>query len=166
MIGGGRDCAIENNVFVDCLPATHVDARGLGWVAGGDAGLRDSLRSMPYTETPWSTRYPKLVNILDDDPMAPKGNVIARNICVGGRWGDFEDKAKPLVKFQDNLLDQNPLFMDAAHHNFQLQYGSPAYKLGFKRIPIEKIGLYQDDLRASWPVTHSVRLAQTPVHAE
>lgn len=31
MIGGGRDCAIENNVFVDCVPATHVDARaGLG----------------------------------------------------------------------------------------------------------------------------------------
>jgi len=163
MIGGGRDCAIENNVFVDCLPATHVDARGLGWAASGGDGLRNSLRSMPTMETPWSARYPKLVNLLEDDPMAPKGNIIARNICVGGRWGDFKGKARPLVKFQDNLLDQDPLFVDASHQNFQLQDGSPAYQLGFKRIPIEKIGLYQDERRASWPVAHLVRPSQPPV---
>ncbi len=163
MIGGGRDCKIENNVFVDCVPATHVDARGLGWAAGGGGGMRGSLRAMPYTQAPWSARYPKLVKILDDDPMAPKGNVIARNICVGGRWGDFEDKAKPLVKFEDNLLDLDPLFVDAARQNFQLQDGSPAYKLGFKRIPLEKIGLYEDELRASWPVTHAVRPIQKTV---
>ena len=166
MIGGGRDCTIENNVFVDCVPATHVDARGLGWAASGGAGLRSSLHSMPYTATPWSTRYPKLVNILKEDPMAPKGNSIARNICVGGRWGDFEGNAKPLVNFQDNLLDKDPLFVDAADHNFQLQDDSPAYKRGFKRIPIEKIGLYQDELRASWPVAHTVRPPQAPVNSK
>ncbi len=157
MIGGGRDCTIANNIFVDCVPATHVDARGLGWAAGGASGMQKSLRALPYTEPPWSTRYPKLVNILDDDPMAPKGNLIARNICVGGRWGDFEGKAKPLVKIEDNLLEQDPRFVDAARQNFQLQDGSPAFKLGFQRIPLEKIGLYRDGLRASWPVEHRVR---------
>jgi hypothetical protein len=157
MIGGGRDSTIENNIFVDCVPATHVDARGLGWAADGFEGLKHGLESMPYKTPPWSTRYPKLVHILDDDPMAPKGNLIARNICVGGRWGDFEGKAKPLVKFQDNLLDQDPRFVDAAHQNFQLRDDSPAYKLGFKRIPIDKIGLYQDEQRASWPVEHPGR---------
>jgi hypothetical protein len=166
MIGGGRDCTIENNIFVDCVPATYVDARGLGWAAGGEAEMRSSLRSMPYTQTPWSTRYPKLVDILDDDPMAPKGNVIARNICVGGEWGDFEDNTKPLVKFHDNLLDGDPHFVDAAQHNFQLQDGSPAYKQGFQRIAVEKIGLYQDELRASWPVTSSLRPTETPVHGK
>ena len=30
MIGGGRDCTFENNIFVDCTPATHVDSRGGG----------------------------------------------------------------------------------------------------------------------------------------
>ena len=88
------------------------------------------------------------MKILDDDPMAPKGNVIARNICVGGRWGDFEDKAKPLVKFENNLLDPDPLFVDAARQNFQVQDGSPAYKLGFKLIPLEKIGGYEDNRSA------------------
>ena len=33
--------------------------------------------------------------------------------------------------------------MDAAQLNFQLRDDSPACKLGFQRIPIEKIGLYQ-----------------------
>ena len=30
-IGGGRDSIVENNIFVDCEPAVHVDARALGW---------------------------------------------------------------------------------------------------------------------------------------
>ena len=84
MIGGGRDCAIVNNVFVDCVPATHVDARGLGWAASGREGLERSLKSLPYQGPLWAKRYPKLVNILDDDPMAPKGTS-SRHICVGGR---------------------------------------------------------------------------------
>jgi hypothetical protein len=163
MIGGGRDCTIANNVFVDCVPATHVDARGLGWAASGRAGLEHDLKAMPYREPLWAGRYPQLVSILDDDPMAPKGNLIARNICVGGRWGDFEAKAKPMVAFQDNLLDQDPRFVNAEHQNFQLKDDSPALKLGFQRIPLEKIGLYQDDRRASWPVVHTVRpMAATP----
>lgn len=157
MIGGGRDCSIENNIFVDCVPATHVDARGLGWAAGGRGGMERSLKATPYQQPPWSDRYPKLVTILDDDPMAPTGNTIARNICVGGRWGDFENKAKPLVNFQDNLIDQDPRFVDAANRDFRLRDDSPALKLGFQPIPIEKIGPYQDDLRASWPIRHSVR---------
>jgi hypothetical protein len=156
MIGGGRDCTIENNVFVDCVPATHVDARGLNWAAGGFDGLKAGLDEVPYKTPPWSTRYPQLVTILDDEPMAPKGNTIARNILVGGRWGDFEAAAKPLVTFTDNLLDQDPLFVDRAHLNFQLRPESPAWKLGFQRIPIEKMGLYRSDLRASWPVVSAI----------
>ncbi len=162
MIGGGRDCTIENNVFVDCVPATHVDSRGLGWAKGGFDGLKAGLNDVPYQMPPWSTRFPQLVTILDDDPMAPKGDLIARNICVGGRWGDFDGEAKPLVRFEDNLLDQDPLFVNRAHLNFQLRPESPAWKLGFQRIPIEKIGLYRDDLRASWPVVSKVRPTPKP----
>ncbi len=162
MIGGGRYCAIENNIFVDCLPATHVDSRGLGWAGTGASGLEKGLKEFPYQTPPWSERYPYLVNILNDEPMAPKGNVIARNICVGGRWGDFDSKAKPLVTFQDNLLDQDPKFVDAEKQNFALREDSPAWKLGFKAIPIDKIGLYQDEARASWPVVSTVRPMTEP----
>ncbi len=162
MIGGGRDCVIENNVFVDCVPATHVDARGLGWAARGGDGLRAGLEDMPYKTPPWSERYPQLPTLLEDDPMAPKGNVIARNICVGGRCGDFEAKAKPLVMFTDNLIDQDPKFVDAGKLNFQLKDDSPAFAVGFTRIPVEQIGLRKDADRVSWPVVHEVRPMATP----
>ncbi|NCO39363.1 MAG: hypothetical protein COZ06_21885 [Armatimonadetes bacterium CG_4_10_14_3_um_filter_66_18] len=162
MIGGGRDCTIENNVFVDCVPATHVDARGLGWAASGFGGLKASLAQTPYKQEPWASRYPQLVSILDDDPMAPKGNVIARNICVGGRWGDFEAKAKPLVTFTDNFLEGDPGFVDAAQGDFRLRDDSPALKLGFKPIPLKEIGLVNDGNRASWPVLHEVRPMLAP----
>jgi len=162
MIGGGRDCTIENNIFVDCNPATHVDARGLGWAAGGYQGLVDKLVAFPYKEGYWAQRYPQLPGILDDEPMAPKGNLIARNICVGGRWGDFEGKAKPLVTFEDNLIDEDPHFVDREGGNYQLRDDSPAYKLGFQRIPIEQMGLYESDLRASWPVKSEVRPMVAP----
>ena len=162
MIGGGRDCIIANNLFIDCVPATHVDARGLGWAASGFDGLKDGLKQVPYQGPLWSQRYPKLVSILDDDPMAPKGNLITGNICVRGRWGDFEAKAKPLVTFRNNLLDRDPQLVDPEHLNFQLRADSPAFKLGFQRIPIEKIGLYESPQRATWPVTHTVRPMAVP----
>jgi hypothetical protein len=151
MIGGGRDCAIRNNVFVDCVPATHVDARGLGWAASGFEGLKKGLLDMPYTEPPWSARYPALVSMLEDEPMAPKGNVIERNICVGGRWGEFEAKAKPFVLFRDNLLDEDPLFVNAPGRDFRLRDDSPAFRLGFQPIPMERIGLQPTADRVALP---------------
>jgi len=49
----------------------------------------------------------------------------------------------------------DPLFVDAVQHNYALKPGSPALKLGFKPIPQDKIGPYQDELRASWPIVEA-----------
>lgn len=162
-IGGGRDNTIENNIFVDCKPAIHVDARALGWAHGqGDDWIKENqekgtVSGITYNKPPYSDRYPQLVNLLNDDPNAPKGNVIARNICSGGKWDDIEDKARPLLTFQDNLLNDDPRFVDAGKLDFRLKEDSPAFKLGVKPIPFRKdrslFGLYQDAQRASWPVT-------------
>jgi len=166
MIGGGRDNAIENNVFVDCVPAVHLDARGVGWanryiVPNGGWQMQEKLAAFPYQQPPW-TKYPHLTNILDDEPYLPKYNVVARNLFVGGKWDGIQKEAKPLVTLTDNLIDADVKFVDAERANFQLRDDSPAFAVGFKRIPVEKIGLYQDDNRASWPVTHEVRPLQTP----
>ena len=167
-IGGGRDCTIENNIFVDCNPALHVDARALGWAqaitptnGSRKAQEKGTISGIAYNKPPYSERYPALVNILDDEPKAPKGNVIARNICLGGKWDDIEEIARPYLTMKDNLVDEDPLFVDAAKLDFRLKEDSPAFKLGFKPIPIEKIGLYKDANRASWPVVHTVRPSRT-----
>jgi hypothetical protein len=157
-IGGGRDNRIENNIFVDCEPAVHVDARGLNWMRNHiEDDMPKKLRSWPYQQSPWKDRYPALVRLFDDEPGAPKGNVAARNICVGGRWRDVEAAAKPLVKFEDNLLDADPRFISSSTMNFQIRDDSPAFRLGFERIPFERIGLIPDARRATWPVAASPR---------
>ncbi|NOX55449.1 MAG: right-handed parallel beta-helix repeat-containing protein [Planctomycetes bacterium] len=160
-IGGGRDNAIVNNIFVDCRPAVHVDARAMSWASYHvNTTMTQRLKAMPYTKPPWSERYPRLVTILDDDPAAPKGNLIARNICVGGRWDEIEAKARPLITFRDNLIDVDPQFVDADHQDFRLKKSSPAFRMGFEPIPFDQIGLFRDDLRRS--VTKPMETGKEP----
>lgn len=157
LMGGGRDNIVENNVFVDCHPAVHVDSRGLGWAKnyfdGTTTTLTDRLNAMPYREDPWKSRYPQLLTLYQDEPAVAKGNVITRNICVGGKWLDLHNKlTDKIVRVESNLVDEDPGFVDAGSGNYQLRDDSPAFaKIDFKRLPIEKMGLYQDARRASWP---------------
>jgi len=157
-IGGGRDCVVENNIFVDCNPALHIDARAMGWASYHvNTTMTDRLLAMPYQNPLWSERYPELVNILENEPAAPRGNIVARNISQVGKWDGVHKQARPYVTFEDNLIDQDAGFAEEPPASFQLRDDSPAYKLGFKRIPIEKIGLYESEQRASWPVQHQIR---------
>jgi hypothetical protein len=144
-LGGGRDNTIENNVMVDCKLGLQIDARGLGWAKnyfdGTVTTLFDRLKAVNYTQPPWSVRYPKLVNILEDEPAVPKGNEIVRNIHVGGQWVVMLDGlTDKVIHFQDNLLDADPHFVDAAAGDFRLRDDSPAFQLGFKPLPLDQIG--------------------------
>ena len=151
-IGGGRDNRVENNIFVDCQPSLHIDARGLGWAKESvNTTMLERLNAMPYTSDLWQKRFPQLVNILKDEPAAPKGNVVTHNVSYGGRWDDIESVARPLITLTDNLLDQDPLFEDKPPKSFRLRAASPAYAIGFTPIPSEKIGLYKDECRKELP---------------
>ncbi len=158
-IGGGRDNSIVNNIFVECPKAIHIDARAMGWASASVEGtMTTRLNAMPYTEPPWSERYPELLRILEDEPAAPKGNVVTRNVIVGPyRWEDVQGAAKPYQTIEGNLIDEDPLFVDADNLNFRLRADSPAWELGFEPIPIERIGLYEHPARPTWPVGHQVK---------
>jgi len=184
-IGGGRDNLVENNMFVDCPMAFHLDARAMNWAApfaesrlriGRETGILCGVR---FKEPPFSTRYPTLATLLDDEPEKPKGNIVRRNIFWKGKgeslrrmangkpiadtwWKHIEAKVVDLVKIEDNLVNVAPKFVDEAAGNVQLRADSPAWKLGFQRIPIEKIGLCKDESRATWPVAHEVRALPEP----
>ncbi len=162
LLGGGRDNTVDNNIFVDCSPSVHVDSRGLGWAKSyfdsTDNTLIERLKAVDYRHPPWSTRYPQLLTLYQDEPALAKGNVVTHNISVGGKWLDLLDHlTDKIVKVQDNLVDKDPKFMDRAHDKFQLRDDSPAFQLGFKRIPVAKMGLYQSEDRATWPVVHAIK---------
>ena len=160
-IGGGDDNLVENNIFIDCVPAVHIDARGIGWQKKAtddpNGELRRYLRAMPYQNELWSRRFPELVKVLDDDPGMPKRNTVVRNVAVGGKWTNIEAKGAAFQIVKDNLVDEDPQFMDRDKGDLRLKPTSPAFKLGFKPLPVEKMGLYQDERRASWPVVHQPR---------
>lgn len=191
-IGGGRNNTIENNIFVECEPSVHLDARGLGWAQSSFKNnmeqFRNQLNEMDYTKPPYSEQYPELLALMDDEPPVPKYNAFIRNVSFGGRWFDLYDRLDfSLFTMKDNyiadttlckwlkqgeksfkeyafgdetimkelkgntVVETEPGFMNMQKENFQLKDDSPAWKLGFKPIPFERIGLYVDEYRKALP---------------
>ncbi|OPZ06527.1 MAG: hypothetical protein BWZ10_02951 [candidate division BRC1 bacterium ADurb.BinA364] len=111
------------------------------------------LASVPFDRPPYSTRWPELANILNDEPLVPKGNAIARNIHVGPQWLHEQPIAgdQPFdiswVRMENNLTDRDPKLFDPANGDFRLAPDSPAWEMGFRPIPFEKIGLQADEYR-------------------
>jgi hypothetical protein len=107
LVGGGRDNAIDGNRFVDCGAAIRVDSRGLGWAASSIAqSMRPALDAMPYQVPPWSTRYPELPGILEDDPGAPRHNRITRNVAVRCPLTDVDPATRALLDIADNVEER------------------------------------------------------------
>ena len=171
-IGGGRDCVVTNNLFVDCNPSLHIDARALGWAhdhsdewvqEGHEKGTLSGIR---YNEPPYSERYPELVSILEEEPAAPRGNQVFANVSFGGKWDEVNNDARKYVTIERNLVDHDPRFhtferlsdgMSPRPVDFALEPDSPAWEIGFQELPLSEMGLYEDETRASWPVSHEVR---------
>ena len=53
----------------------------------------------------------------------------------------------------------DPLFVDAANHDYRLKPGSPALALGFQPIPVEKIGPRRDGYRTELPIREAPGVA-------
>lgn len=124
--------------------------------------MKTRLEAMPYTQPPWSERYPELLTVYADEPAVPKGNVVERNLIVGEGWEDISAQVKPHLTMRDNLATDSPGFVDREALNFQLTDESPAWELGFVGIPVASIGLYESEDRASWPLQHQVRPKPEP----
>jgi hypothetical protein len=158
-IGGGRDNLVENNLMIECDAALHLDARGTSRIkldaAPGDSwNLLAKAERLDYKNPPWSTRYPKLATIMDEEPLLPLGNVVRRNVAYRcKRWLSAHgmDEYLDRIEFQGNLEEiEDPGFVDAAKQDFRLREDSAVRRLpGWEPIPVERIGLYEDDYRAN-----------------
>ncbi len=146
LMGGGSYNRIDNNIFIDCSTAISVDARGMGWakksvVPGGDWHMYSKLRALHYDQPPYSTHYPNLVKMMAGNPAMPMGDQIMHNICYGGNWLSLGDNLKPdQVGVADNYVGNAPGFVDYSKGVFRLRKDSPAWRLGFKAIPMDRIG--------------------------
>lgn len=171
-LGGGRDHQVINNLFVACDPAVALDGRGLDpspvWHDMVDKTMRQSLARAPLAL--YRERYPAL-RTLDQyygppggpaitgaafGGVPPENNVIARNVCVGP-WLSVNWHAKSdWQRVENNWSGAEPGFVatptdTARPADFDLKPDSPAWKLGFLRIPTAQIGLHRDELRDGLP---------------
>lgn len=154
LLGGGRDNAIENNVFVDCGCGVHIDQRGTGWASfwfdGRDPTLMDRLRAVNAAQPPYSERYPPLATLLNDEPALAKGNRVVKNICAGGPLLELSDgltESTPYLTIQDNCTQAEPGFIDRRKGDFRLRTDAPGLMMGFRAIPMEEIGIERDTLK-------------------
>ena len=91
LLGGGRDNHIHDNIFIDNDRDIAFDNRGMNWQAKccqidcdpatGTSCFHAGLVALNYTNPPYSTAYPEIVNIYNDHPCTPVHNVIE-----GNRW--------------------------------------------------------------------------------
>ncbi|MCZ6636412.1 MAG: right-handed parallel beta-helix repeat-containing protein [bacterium] len=157
-IGGGRNHIVDNNIFVECQPAIHIDDRGTNPLFHDLVykAMKPQFEAMNPLEPPYSEHYPELREVAmyyqADGGVPPEGNLISRNLVHHCEWLAIQKDIKPgLIAVQNNILDEDPCFVDPDHLNFQLRDNSPAYESGFKPILFENIGLYIDSYRTQLP---------------
>ncbi len=81
-----------------------------------------------------------------------------RGVPLGEQWEAWKRRG-----FDRHSIVADPLFVDPKNDDYRLRAESPAFKLGFKPIPFDKIGPYRDDLRASWPIVEAPGVRERPV---
>ncbi len=167
-IGGGRDHRVANNLFVDCDPAVRADGRGLDqsqvWHNMVNDTMRQRLAEVPLAL--YRQRYPEMKSLdryygPPEGPaitgeafkgVPPDDNVIERNVCVG-KWLEVGWHATGnTLRLEGNLTNAAPSLAALPNDQspakaFALKKDSPAWALGFQRIPVEQIGLREDELR-------------------
>ena len=116
LLGGGRRNRIHSNTFVACDTDIAFDDRGLNWQHA--SCLKNCTAAYPspstscflyaldaanYTHPPYSTHYPEIVNVYDDHPCVPVGNVLEDNVYChegsgGAAGGEFLDVSAAQVR--------------------------------------------------------------------
>jgi len=138
-----------------------------GYLSGPDMGLPYGNRVL--NNVSYGGKWLDLSETLDFTNTIVKDNLVADTtlLVVTKAWSadmdpynigyaatyPFGDSTmtKQLEGHGNVLTGGDPGFVDLERGNFQLRAGSPAYRMGFKRIPIGKIGLMRDAFRKTVP---------------
>ncbi len=74
------------------------------------------------------------------------------------QWAAWQAKG-----YDAHSVIADPRFVDADRDDYRLRPDSPAWQLGFKAIPVERIGPYADELRATWPIVEARGVREVPL---
>ena len=94
------------------------------------------------TWKPWMTDF-----WLRLDCMSPTGQILIDDVRIYeaaplNEWASWQAEG-----WDKSSVVADPLFMDVTKDDFRLKLDSPAFKLGFKALPIEQMGQLDDEWR-------------------
>ena len=131
-------------------------------VAGSEWKDYEFVLTIPGPGEPGYNARMKDFRIRVDFPDAA-GSLLVRNVTLREVETLDEWKSWQAAGMDRHSLVADPRFVAAKKDDYRLRPDSPAWKLGFQAIPVEKIGPYQDELRASWPIVEAEGAREKPL---
>ena len=140
----GRDNVADNNVFIEC-PKVQTGGFNLNNLLWEEARKKGTATSELYL-----SRYPDLRQVFDKSGF----NHLWRNV-----YWDCPILIRPGYQVPVESFDvmdpaiyttENPGIVDKEDLRLKPD-ASVLRRIGFRPIPVDEIGLYQDELRATWP---------------
>jgi len=168
-ICGGAANNVHDNLFVECAWGVDIAPRGLdmfepdgqgGFTMVGQPGwasLAKYLDRYKWNQPPYSTRYPRLVEIFTKRPIAaPWFNTVTRNVMVDCGRGIRASGMEPEWSVVENNWEgEDPGLIEQDHTklDFRLRDDAVVYdEIAFVPLSIDGVGLYESPDRRSWPV--------------
>lgn len=153
LVGGGSDHYYENNIFINCPYGLYIDDRMTHWGDNDDTNntFKSRFAEVNASQPPYSTKYPFLLDYINNDYHNPVRNNFTRNLFYNVttlvRAGE-----RPYERAYYNMTNSwitwsghgypAPGFVDEANENWNLKPDAEVFKQipGFKAIPFDKIG--------------------------
>ncbi|MCU0786142.1 MAG: right-handed parallel beta-helix repeat-containing protein [Verrucomicrobia bacterium] len=153
MLNAGMENLVENNIFVGgresqvrfnrwsgdlYIPVGHRCERNIIAYAGHSASLYLATGILPE-----NCRYAR--NLIHTGAGTPRieGIPLGEHTDSWSAWQALGQDAGSVLA--------DPLFVDAAQHDYRLDPNSPAFKLGFHPIDLAHAGNYSSAERRTWP---------------
>lgn len=160
MVHGGSDNTVRGNIVVDAplaglehAPIREEPVTGNLFVA--NVVSHDMDGALIYRSTKWV-----------DGSLDFARNLVWTHgrpamVSLGPGGGEFATwDAWMAHGLDEGSIVAPPQFVDAEADDYLLADASPAWNLGFERIPVEETGCYASDERASWPVNIDAGIAR------
>jgi len=165
---GGSDDIVENNVFHRCFTGVRISDRSYlyGKVNKAPNFVIDTYLAKAAANPVWTQRYPRFKTYAPqakDTSVFLLGNVVARNIAYQCEtFLSGSDRTMSLARIEQNWNQGDPGFRNPDDGDFHIRPDSPVFvACAFEPLPLDKMGLYNDELRATWPVRHESGLYET-----
>ena len=115
--------------------------------AAGEPGYREQMKTFRVR-----------LDFKDDKGALFAAEVSLKEVETLDEWASWQ-----ALGLDRHSVVADPLFINPDTDDYRLQPASPAFKLGFKPIPVGKIGPYRDALRASWPIVEAEGAREKPL---